>query len=254
MLLLRSMFFLCATIPFAHAQLTYSYRGNRLSGQLKDGDQIHGQTLSAKLVTDEIIPADTTSPPDYRGAKPCPGSWTFAIEVGGTVYESRNANRATCSYVGSIGNPLLPAYLYLELQQGSEEGMTMHFCSHPHYRTFDTLPCRAPFRDPNVDWIELYGPNIGPAIHSPNTQARAESGTWSAPDPADVAAELLNRVIATPLSLRLISAQKNIRDGNRALACTDLQTAANLASGTENAATTQRWLAYISAGVKCPAK
>src|SRR4051794_13084154 len=149
MLFLRSMFLLCVAIPFAHAQLTYSYRGNRLTGPLKDGDLIHGQSLSAKLVTDEIIPADTASPPDYRGSKPCPSSWTFAIEVDGTIYHSRNADGATCSYVGSIGNPLLPAYLYLQIQQGSEEGMSINICSHLHHRTYDLLPCKARGRDPN---------------------------------------------------------------------------------------------------------
>jgi hypothetical protein len=240
----------CATIPVVQAQITYTYRGNRLTGKMAEGDLFHGQTISAKLVTDEIIPADTTNPPDYKNSKTCPATWTFAIAVGSTVFDSKKADRATCSYVGSIGNPLAPAYLYLEIRQGND---AVHICSHIHHRTYETLPCNGPPHDPNVDWVESDGPDR--QIPNPLNTAKAESGTWSAPKPEEVAAALLARLPSmnmpgqTAFMARITSAKKNIEDGAHDPACADLRAAMSAQD-----AAALRWVEYISEDLKCSGK
>ncbi len=252
----RLLLFISVTVSLAHAQLTYSYRGNRMTGKMADGDLFHGQPFSAKLVTDEIIPADTTSPQDYRGSKPCPTSWYFAIALGGKVFDSRSADQAACSYVGSIGNPLLPAYLHLEIRQATEAGpLAMHVCSHLHHRTYETLPCGAPFRDPNVDWVEAL--QAERRARGPNETASGEPGKWSAPNADEVAAALLARVGTmgnAALTAQVTAVRDAVRAGNRDRACSGLRSVNGSGMSAADTATTLRWAEYLSADLACSAK
>ena len=250
----------CVAIPLAHAQLKYTYLGNRLGGKWEGGQ------ITAKLTTDEIIPNNSTAPLGKGAAQPCPKTWTFTIVVGSTVLDSQNAYRSSCYYLRNVGNALLPAFISLEIQQGDELGGTaIHICSHIHYRTYDHLSCGAPFRDPNLDWAGPYGEDHRAKLFQ-NTSA--QPGRWSPPKPADITAALLTRLTAmniqeqgSSLIAQITSVLNDINNGTLDLACMDLQASVDYVkaeTGTAirptDAATTMKWVEYISAGLTCTSK
>lgn len=178
------------TMPLAKAQVAYTYQGNAMGGPWEGGK------ISAKLMTGDVIPKNPT-PTDFSAVQPCPGTWTFTIAVGNTLFDSKTADRSACYYLGSTGSDPLPAFLVLTIQKGDElSGTAVMICSHIHHRTYETLPCATDKRfllgirppvsqDPNLDWVFEY--EMHPLLNTKTAEYarsfRAQPGTWSLPKP-----------------------------------------------------------------------
>lgn len=286
-LLVRTMFapammlgVLAFTIPLAQAQLTYTYQGNRLNGYLADADPIHGQAITAKLITDEIIPSSTALP-GHSTSQPCPKTWTFTITLGNAIYDSQKSAGSSCYYAGNDGNHLLPAFLSLVVSQGEDTRTEVGICAYPNFHAVLPNPTCARemhgtaggpvARQLIYDWAGQYTFDESGrkrAVGNAPFVAYAEPGRWSPPKPAEIAAGLLTRLTAmniqeqgTSLVAQITSVQSDINDGSLDRACTDLRASVDhvkaqtgKAISPADATASLRWLDYISAGIPCSGK